>query len=80
LGIFSCSKDNEEIIPEVKFNSVVGGNSEPYYKVSGLGGEINISFTTNTSWYLAVDSYGGMEFDIYQDSGNKGANNVVIKV
>ena len=81
LGIFSCSKNNEEsIIPEVKFNSVVDGHGEPYYKVSGIGGEINISFTTNTSWYLAVDSYGGMEFDIYQDSGNKGANNVVIKV
>lgn len=80
LGIFSCSKDNEEIIPEVKFNSVVGGNSEPYYKVSGLGGEINISFTTNTSWYLAVDSYGGIAFDISQDAGNKGANNIVVKV
>lgn len=81
LGIFSCSKNNEEsIIPEVKFNSVVVGHGEPYYKVSGLGGEINISFTTNTSWFLAVDSYGGMAFDIYQDSGNKGANNVVVKV
>lgn len=58
LGIFSCSKNNEEsIIPEVKFNSVVVGHGEPYYKVSGLGGEINISFTTNTSWFLAVDSY-----------------------
>lgn len=81
LGIFSCSKNNEEsIIPEVKFNSVVDGHGEPYYKVSGLGGEINISFTTNTSWFLAVDSYGGMTFDITQDSGNKGANNVVVKV
>jgi len=82
LIFVSCSKNGDSESPtlEFKINSEVNEYGAPYYKVGGNGGNLNFSFTTNTSWYFQINSYDGINLDISQLNGKQGTNNITIRV
>ena len=73
--LVSCSKDDEKISPELIINSGVYE-----YNVSGNGGIVNISFTANTSWFVHVESYNGINLSFSQSEGGAGTYNLAITV